>query len=212
MLGQADMIRHMEDARCRRLVVLLSIVLLTFPGCSKRPSPEVRRDSTATPAPAEPTQPVDACSLLTSEEIESVQREAVTGTTPSGGTLGGFPSTQCVFMTVTPVNSVSVVITQSAPKASHGVREFWEQTFHRKADEDRPGGETEGDEEGEKKAPPQGVPELGDEAFWMGTQISTALYVLKGDSYIRISVGGAGDQAVKLEKSRKLAEFALKRL
>ncbi len=46
----------------------------------------------------------------------------------------------------------------------------------------------------------------------MGTQISTTLYVLKGDCFVRISVGGAGDQAVKLEKSRKLAEFALKRL
>ncbi len=198
-------------------LILTSAVSITLVGCSRPQTSQAPPPGpTVTPATVEqdqqPTQPVDACSLLTSEEIESVQREAVTGTTPSGGTLGGFPSTQCVFMTVTPVNSVSVVITQSAPKASHGVREFWEQTFHRKADEDRPGGETEGDEEGEKKAPPQGVPELGDEAFWMGTQISTALYVLKGDSYIRISVGGAGDQAVKLEKSRKLAEFALKRL
>ncbi len=78
---------------------------------------------------------------------------------------------------------------------------------------EKPGENKAGEEEEEgKKSPPQRVADLGDEAFWTGTQISTALYVLKGDSYIRISVGGAGDQALKLEKSRKLAEFALKRL
>jgi hypothetical protein len=114
-------------------------------------------------------------------------------------------------MTTTHVNSVSVVITQNAPKSSPGVREFWQETFHREAGEDRSGGDNDEGED-EEKAPPQQVSELGDEAFWMGTQISTALYVLRGDSYIRISVGGAGDHAAKLEKSRKLAEFALKRL
>jgi hypothetical protein len=181
--------------------------------CSKQETPEVVPGEPNASATAQPAfRQIDACSLLTNAEIESVQGEAVTGTTPSGGTLGGFPRTQCVFMTTTPVNSVSVVITQSAPKSPPGVREFWQETFHRKAGEDRPGGDNEGEGEDEKKAPPQQVSELGDEAFWMGTQISTALYVLRGDSYIRISLGGAGDHAAKLEKSRKLAEFALKRL
>ncbi len=47
----------------------------------------------------------------------------------------------------------------------------------------------------------------------MGSAISNALYVLKGDCFIRISVGGAvGDTSSKLEKSKKLAEFALTRL
>ena len=44
------------------------------------------------------------------------------------------------------------------------------------------------------------------------SRVGGALYVLKGESYIRISVGGAGDQAQKLEKSKTLAAFVLKRL
>jgi hypothetical protein len=153
--------------------------------------------------------------LVTNAEIEAVQGEAVTGTTASSGTLSGFPSAQCVFMTTTPVNSVSVVITQTGMSSGRSVRNFWKKTFHReegseKEDEDTRNEKEE--EEGEKKSPPQPVADLGDDAFWMGTQVSTALYVLKGDSYIRISVGGAGDQAAKLEKSRQLAGSILKRL
>ncbi|MBA3572665.1 MAG: hypothetical protein H0W34_12020 [Pyrinomonadaceae bacterium] len=72
---------------------------------------------------------IDACSLLTSAEIESMQGEAVTGTIPSGEALSGFPSTQCVFTTVTPVNSVGVVITQTDPKSGLRVRNFGQETF-----------------------------------------------------------------------------------
>jgi len=36
--------------------------------------------------------------------------------------------------------------------------------------------------------------------------------VLKGNSFLRLSVGGAGDQASKIKKSKELAEMALKRL
>ncbi len=140
-----------------------------------------------------------------------MQADTVTGTTPSGGMLSGFPSTQCLFQTATPANSVSVVVTQST--ASRRVRDFWKETFHREElEKEVPKGTEEGEEEREKKAPPQPVADLGDEAFWMGTQVSTALYVLRGDSYIRISVGGAGDQAAKPEKSRKLAELGPNRL
>ncbi len=194
------------------LPITSSIILIALAGCSKPRDAEVApAEASATPQPA--FRQIDACSLVTSAEIESVQGEAVTGTTPSSGVLSGFPSTQCVFITVTPVNSVSLVITQTGAKADRSVRDFWKETFHRgEAPEKEAGEKKGGEEEEEKKSPPQKVDDLADEAFWMGTQISTALYVLRGDSYIRISVGGAGDHAAKLEKSRKLAEFALKRL
>jgi hypothetical protein len=38
------------------------------------------------------------------------------------------------------------------------------------------------------------------------------LYVLKGNEFIRVSVGGAGDEASKIDKSKKLAQMVLKRL
>ncbi len=194
------------------LVIFACLTLLA--GCSRPQPPDASSPSptaSASIASAQVRQ-IDACSLLTADEIQSVQGEAVTGTTPSGGTLNGFPSRQCVFMTVTPVNSVSVVVTQTAANSPRHVREFWNETFHRKDHPDKPGAERDGEEEERKKAPPETVPDLGDEAFWMGTQVSTALYVLKGESFLRISVGGAGDQAVKLEKSKTLAQFALNRL
>ena len=46
----------------------------------------------------------------------------------------------------------------------------------------------------------------------MGRQVGSALYVLKEDVFIQISVGGSGDAASKLEKSKTLAQFILKRL
>ena len=39
-----------------------------------------------------------------------------------------------------------------------------------------------------------------------------ALYALKGSNVVRISVGGAGDQAAKIDKSKKLAQVVLKRI
>ncbi len=198
------------------LVVTSSAIAFAVAGCSKQPNPEVAPvEHTPAAAAQSSFRQIGACSLLTGDEIQSVQGDAVTGTTPSSGLQNGFPSNQCVFTTVTPVNSVGVVITQTGPKSSgRRVPDFWRETFHL-AEGEKEGRKKEGDEqeeEGKKKSPPQPVAGLGEEAFWMGSQISSALYVLKGDSYIRISVGGAGDQSAKLEKSRKLVEFALKRL
>ena len=46
----------------------------------------------------------------------------------------------------------------------------------------------------------------------MGNPISGALYVLKGDAFLRISVGGEKDESVRIKKAKTLAEKALKRL
>lgn len=200
------------DYMDRPALLVIPACLMLLAGCSKQqklelppssPSPNIGIASTKS------VPEIDACSALTSDEIRFVQDDIVTGTTPSSGILNGFPSTQCVFQTTTPANSVSVVVTQSTP--SRPVRDFWKSTFHREGNEKDGRNERE-EEEGEQKALPQRVTELGEDAFWMGTQVSTALYVLKGDCYIRISVGGAGDQAAKLEKSKTLASFALARL
>jgi hypothetical protein len=56
------------------------------------------------------------------------------------------------------------------------------------------------------------VKDLGDEAFWVGSPIGGALYVLKSDLMFRLSVGGGGDQKAKLNKSKTLAQKILKRM
>ena len=53
---------------------------------------------------------------------------------------------------------------------------------------------------------------LGEEAYWTGSPITGALYVLKGDAFLRISVGGEKDESVRIKKAKTLAEKVLKRL
>jgi hypothetical protein len=53
---------------------------------------------------------------------------------------------------------------------------------------------------------------VGDEAFWSASRIGGALYVLKRDRYLRISVGGKGDPEAKMKKCKALAQKALQRL
>jgi hypothetical protein len=195
--------------------------ILALPGCSKRPSAQPQADardpSSSTPASAAAKVKIDACSLLISEEIESVQGEPVKETKSSSNTGRGFFIAQCYFALPTSSNSISLTVTQKSDGAdARHPKEFWRETFHRDPDanETREKEKESGREEEkeEKKSPPQKIDGLGNEAFWMGTQVGTALYVLKGDCFLRISVGGAGDVASKLEKSKKLAGFALERL
>jgi hypothetical protein len=77
--------------------------------------------------------------------------------------------------------------------------------------EDRDQKSEKGEEE-EKKNPPKKVDGVGDEAYWSGNRFGGALYVLKRNVILRISIGGPDDQETKIEKSKRLAEKALGRL
>ena len=151
---------------------------------------------------------IDACALLTSKEIESVQGEPMKESKPSGKSAGGFSISQCYFTLPTSSNSISLTVTQKAdgPDA-RDPKQYWNEIFHRDNDKDKG---REG--EREKAAAPEKIAGLGDEAFWSGNRVGGALYVLKGNSYFRISIGGPGDQASKIKKSKDLAEMVLKRL
>jgi hypothetical protein len=164
-----------------------------------------------TSAAAESKPLLDACALLTSEEIESVQGEPVQETKPTTQSAGGVATTQCYF--ALPTSSNSVILSVTAKDSATGdvdVKESWEKMFgeHDKAGEH----EHEGEEEGEGKNRPLRIEELGEEAFWVGGHIGGAVYVLKDDRYIRLSVGGAGDATSKRNKSKILCEMVLKRL
>ncbi|HVG37344.1 MAG TPA: hypothetical protein VNA10_06390, partial [Thermoplasmata archaeon] len=77
----------------------------------------------------------------------------------------------------------------------------------------RKGGKREEEEEKEKESsPPRKVSGVGDEAYWVGPAIVGGLYVRKGDSYFRLSVGGPDREAVKIEKLKKLGRKAVGRL
>jgi hypothetical protein len=167
---------------------------------------------------------VDACALLTSQEIQSIQGEPVKETKLSGQLSGGLNVSQCFFTLPTFTNSVSLLVAQRGDGAgAQDPREFWHSTFREgesaerekekehEGDRDRDK-KKRGEEEEEESAPPEKIAGIGDEAYWMGSRVGGALYVLKGNSYVRISIGGAAAHTDKIKKSKALAEKALARL
>jgi hypothetical protein len=184
--------------------ILLLSCLIALAGCSKFKNPQSTGDA----------PPVDACTLLTSKEIESINGESVEDTKPSGNSGGEFVVSQCYFTLATPVNSVVLTVTQRANGATgRDPKQFWKETFPREGDSDKIREKAREKEGEEKESPtPEKIEGVGEEAFWVGNRFGGALYVLKGNRYIRISVGGGDDQATKIKKSKALAEMVLKRL
>jgi len=170
--------------------------------------------SSPTSSPPTTAGKVDACTLLTSDDVKAVQGEALKTTKPSQQAGHDFVIDICYYELLTPSNSVSVSLAQPNPDKKDSVREFWENTFgdseHGRKEKDRAG--EGGIEEEEEGAPPRKIAGLGQEAFWFSSPVGGVLYVLKGDHYIRISVGGKGTSEAKLNKSKALARKALARL
>ena len=80
----------------------------------------------------------DACALLTSQEIRSVQGEPLKETKASGGAEKGFSISQCFFTLPTFNNSISLVVTQKGDGVGgRDPKEFWEATFDKKSEGER---------------------------------------------------------------------------
>jgi hypothetical protein len=193
-------------------------------------SPAVMTSPTATPSSSGPATSavkakVDVCALLTSDDLKSVQGEAVKEAQRSDRRDGDFIVAQCYYSLPTTSNSVVLNVTTANEGQSAGnPKQFWEDTFGR--DEAKGGGRAKererekakkdkpkaGGEEEEADAAPEKVDRLGDEAFWIASRVGGALYVLKKNVFFRISVGGAGDEKAKLKKSKTLAQQVLKRI
>ena len=163
---------------------------------------------------------IDVCALLTSAEMEAVQGEPVKETKPSVQPSGGFVMLQCFYRTTTSAKSVSLALGAPDPAKPSALtpREFWGKQFHppEPVKEGKPvAGKApkKSEPEDEKEVgKPRAIAGLGEEAYWVGNPISGALYVLKGNSFLRISVGGVREESARMEKSKALARAALKRL
>lgn len=192
---------------------ILSACCLVFAlaGCSKSetdrtPTPQ----SSSTPGPGqESTNVTDACSLLSSQEIETILGAPLKDTKPSANSQGGLTVSQCYFLLPIAADSIVLTMTQKADGPnSLDPKQSWERMFH--GDKDKP--ESREEEEESKSPPPEKIGGLGDEAFWAPRRFGGTIYALKGNRSISISVGGAGDPATKLQQSKALAEIVLKRL
>ncbi|MBV9302222.1 MAG: hypothetical protein JOY62_06450 [Acidobacteriaceae bacterium] len=158
----------------------------------------------------------DACKLLSNSVIEKVQGEPVTQAKPSSGKRGSVMISECLYSLPTSSNSISISLTLPDPGGSKvGPRDVWKHSFHEaesaEDDEDKEKSVFPGEKEKEKETPPRAVSGLGEEAFWVQSFVGT-LYVLKGNAFVRISIGGKQDDATRLKKARVLAEAALAKM
>ena len=205
--------------RSRISLSLLCCAVVALPGCNRQSS------SSSHAGAGEPAAKIDACSLLTKQEIEAIQGSPIKETKSSSNEGNGFVHSQCFYTASEFSKSVSLTVTRTDPTASvkGDVKSFWKETFGRYEESQK---EREGDEEkreslkeqarekGEEEGanPPRKVDGLGDAAYWSSNRVGGVLYVLKGNAYIRVSLGGLFDEKTRMEKTEQLARNVLARL
>jgi len=183
---------------CQNLALLLSCFLLIgLSACNKR--------ETSSPAPR------DVCGLITLDEIQTTQGSPMTGTKNSARSDGGFRVSQCFYTATEFSKSVNLAVVQRDPghPGKRSPRDFWKEKFDPYQNEEP---KTKSGDEKEQGSAPKKIEGLGDDAYWVGNRFGGTLYVLRGDSFISIGVGGTDDEHTKLEKSKALAQKALQRL
>ena len=205
------MIAALLASKNRRLAFVFSVALLTaLPSCQK---------SKTSAAPSKRAK-IDACGLITNEEVQAIQGSPIKDVKGSEQSGGSFRIAQCFYNAETFNKSVSLAVTQSDPASpkARNPKDFWKETFGRYEGEAK---EEKGDEEKkeslreqneEKGTPPKKIEGIGDAAYWTANRMGGALYVLKKDVFIRVSVGGPESEEAKINRCKALAEKALSRL
>ena len=174
---------------------------------SSSSEPPAEKADAATPSAGgivSQTAAMDACALLSKEEIASIQGEAPANTQLIGHTEGGLAVSQCNYLLPVGANSVSLRLVQrAAGPGARDPKQVWQDTFHATGPEA---------ENAKKARQLQHVERVGEDAFWLGNRKTGGFHVLKGNSYIRITAGGDEDLDAKIAKCSTLAEFVLPRL
>jgi hypothetical protein len=180
----------------RSLLCLATSLLVILWGCKQQRDAIVARD---------------ACSLISKQEIESVQNAPVKEAKSSEHLDGTFRVSQCLYTAAEFSKSVSLALIQPDQKrrGARTPRDFWKEKFDPYQNEEP---KTKSGDEKEQGSAPKKIEGLGDEAYWVGNRFGGILYVLKGDAFISIGVGGTDDHETRLKKSKALAQKALQRL
>jgi hypothetical protein len=200
-------------------ISLPCFVLLLLSGCQKHISTQPNMN---TEQERNPTV-LDACSLITKEEIQTIQGSRVTDTKSSESSQGAFHVSQCFFSAAESNKSVSLAVTQSGGPGKQSPKDFWKVTFGRyeggqkehegdKEKRENLRDQRRGKEEAHEATPPKKINGIGDDAYWAANPVGGALYVLKQEAFIRISVGGPDNEETKINKSKALAQKAIERL
>jgi hypothetical protein len=175
----------------------------------------------ASPSAHAASPKADACALLTRTDIAVVQTESVRETRASEQRGGDLRLLQCFYTTATFTKSVTVMVALTDQGSTSGPADYWKKQFSRTREREneknsegpqtKPAARQEEEEERES-GPPVSVSGVGEEAYWVGNNFSSSLYVLAGDKFLRVSIGGNEDRETKLHKSKELAQRALRRL
>ena len=182
--------------RSLQFVYAATSLLVVLAGCKERRSSVVVRDP---------------CSLVSKEEIQSVQATPVNDTTSSQRLDDLFRVTQCFYATAESSKSVNLALIQKDPNQpnNRSPKDFWKQKFDPYQNEEP---KTNRGDEKEQGPAPKKIDGLGDDAYWVSNRFGGVLYVLKGDAFISIGLGGTDDEETKLKKSKALAQKALQRM
>lgn len=201
--------------------IAAGLLLCALPACSKHeeatpvqaaPGASVAREvpkAEASTAPAHPT--INAGTLLTDEDFQAIVGAPVKDRKLSERTDRGLAVSQCYFELPTAADSMVLVVWEGAGPTDSHAKSLWKERFERDFDKEEEGGKGEQEE---KKAKPEKIAGLGEEAFVIPQRFGGVLYVLKGPYFFRLSVGGGpGDtQEKKTATLRSAAEAVLKRL
>jgi hypothetical protein len=205
------MIASLPAPKTVRLALVFSIALLVaLASCQK----------SKTTASSAKGPKIDPCALITNEEVQAIQGGPIKDVKSSEQSDGRFRIAQCFYNAEPFHKSVSLAVTQNDPASANArtPKDFWKETFGRYEGEAK---EEKGDEqkkeslreqEEEKARPPKKLDGIGDAAYWTANRMGGALYVLKNDVFIRISVGGPESEESKINRCKALAEKALSRL
>jgi len=160
--------------------------------------------------------PNDACSLVSKEEVGSVQEAPMNDTKSSEHSDGVFRVSQCFYTAAEFSKSVSLALIQKDPnqRDKRSPKDFWKEKFgpYNANEKERDGKAETKSIEKERATALKKIGDLGDDAYWVSNRFGGVLYVLKGDAVISIGLGGMDDEDTKLKKSKVLAQKALERL
>ena len=186
-----------------------------------RPADDSRQNRPKAARGGGSTTKIDVCALLTSAEIEAVQGEPIREVKPSEQHGSSFLLSQCFLGTATFAKSVSLALATPDPAKPSALtpREYWRKQFHppEPEEEEKPAAAGKAPKKAEPEREkelrqPRPVEGLGEEAYWVGNAITGALYVLQGDAFLRIGIGGGEDELERIKKTKTLAQKALGRL
>jgi hypothetical protein len=204
------MMKLFASQNCRLVAACSILFLASLASC--------RKGISSSPVTTRPK--IETCALITKDEVGTIEGSPIQDAKQSENSDGSFQVGQCFYNAETFNKSVSVAVTQADPASpkARSPKDFWKETFGRYEGK---GKEEEGDEEKkkslseqeeEKGTPPKKIDGIGDAAYWTANRMGGALYVLKNDVFIRVSVGGPDSEEDKIKRCKALAEKALSRL